>query len=46
MIHSAEQAKELAGKMIGSKLITKQTGAAGRICNAASDYFIHKWHTR
>ncbi|KAK2462058.1 hypothetical protein APHAL10511_006521 [Amanita phalloides] len=34
MINSAEQAKELAGKMIGSKLITKQTGAGGRICNA------------
>lgn len=31
---SAEQAKELADKMIGHKLITKQTGAAGRICNS------------
>lgn len=30
---SAKQAKEFAEKMIGSKLITKQTGAAGRICN-------------
>jgi len=31
---SPEQAKEYASKMIGHKLITKQTGAAGRICNA------------
>lgn len=34
MIDSPEQARELASKMIGSHLITKQTGAAGRICNA------------
>ncbi|KAG1716349.1 hypothetical protein ID866_833 [Astraeus odoratus] len=34
VIHSPAQAKEYASKMIGSKLITKQTGAAGRICNA------------
>ncbi|KAK7058292.1 succinate--CoA ligase beta chain [Paramarasmius palmivorus] len=34
MVDSPEQAKELATKMIGSKLITKQTGAGGRICNA------------
>ncbi|KAF8350225.1 succinyl-CoA synthetase beta chain, SSC-beta [Amanita rubescens] len=34
MVNSAEQAKDLAGKMIGAKLITKQTGAAGRVCNA------------
>jgi len=34
MVNSPEQAKDYAGKMIGSKLITKQTGAAGRICNA------------
>ncbi|KIY69681.1 succinate-CoA ligase [Cylindrobasidium torrendii FP15055 ss-10] len=34
MIGSAEQAKEYASKMIGSKLITKQTGAGGRLCNA------------
>ncbi|KAG9104947.1 hypothetical protein FRC06_005014 [Ceratobasidium sp. 370] len=33
-IDSPEQAKELASKMIGAKLITKQTGAGGRICNA------------
>ncbi|KDQ54751.1 hypothetical protein JAAARDRAFT_134807 [Jaapia argillacea MUCL 33604] len=33
MVDSPEQAKDLAGKMIGAKLITKQTGAAGRICN-------------
>jgi len=34
MVNSPEQAKEYASKMIGAKLITKQTGAAGRICNA------------
>ncbi|KIL71020.1 hypothetical protein M378DRAFT_183551 [Amanita muscaria Koide BX008] len=33
MVNSAEQAQELANKMIGSKLITKQTGSAGRVCN-------------
>jgi hypothetical protein len=31
---SAEEAEKLAGQMIGSSLITKQTGAGGRICNA------------
>ncbi|KAJ2920267.1 hypothetical protein MD484_g101, partial [Candolleomyces efflorescens] len=34
MVGSPEQAQEFASKMIGSKLITKQTGAGGRICNA------------
>jgi succinyl-CoA synthetase beta subunit len=34
LVNSPEQAKEYANEMIGSKLITKQTGAAGRICNA------------
>ncbi|KAJ7919113.1 succinyl-CoA synthetase beta chain, SSC-beta [Mycena leptocephala] len=34
MVSSPEQAQEYASKMIGAKLITKQTGAAGRICNA------------
>ncbi|KAF8640858.1 hypothetical protein AX17_000506 [Amanita inopinata Kibby_2008] len=34
MVNSAEQAKNFASQMIGSKLITKQTGAAGRVCNA------------
>jgi succinyl-CoA synthetase beta subunit len=28
------QAKEFASKMLGAKLITKQTGAGGRVCNA------------
>ena len=31
---SPEQAKDYASKMIGAKLITKQTGAGGRVCNA------------
>ncbi|KAJ6604319.1 succinate-CoA ligase [Mycena vulgaris] len=34
MVSSPEQAQEYASKMIGHNLITKQTGAAGRICNA------------
>ncbi|KIJ45755.1 hypothetical protein M422DRAFT_29825 [Sphaerobolus stellatus SS14] len=34
LINSPEQAKEYAAQMIGSKLITKQTGAVGKICNA------------
>lgn len=34
VINSPEEAKEIAGKMLNAKLITKQTGAAGRICNA------------
>ncbi|KAH8120559.1 succinate-CoA ligase [Phellopilus nigrolimitatus] len=34
IINSPEQAREYASKMIGSKLITKQTGEKGRICNA------------
>ncbi|GAU89642.1 hypothetical protein RvY_02171 [Ramazzottius varieornatus] len=33
MIFSPEEAKEVAEKMIGYKLITKQTGERGRICN-------------
>jgi succinyl-CoA synthetase beta subunit len=34
MVEGPEQAKEIAEKMIGARLITKQTGAGGRICNA------------
>ncbi|GJN87997.1 hypothetical protein Rhopal_000952-T1 [Rhodotorula paludigena] len=34
MVDSPEQAGKFAEQMIGHKLITKQTGAAGRICNA------------
>lgn len=28
-----EEARDISSKMIGKKLITKQTGEAGRICN-------------
>lgn len=31
---SPEQAEKFAEQMIGHKLITKQTGAGGRVCNA------------
>ncbi|KAA1084334.1 hypothetical protein PGT21_024757 [Puccinia graminis f. sp. tritici] len=34
MVDTPEQALQYAKQMIGHKLITKQTGAAGRICNA------------
>ncbi|EKM83441.1 hypothetical protein AGABI1DRAFT_110105 [Agaricus bisporus var. burnettii JB137-S8] len=34
MVDGPQQAKQYAEQMIGAKLITKQTGAAGRICNA------------
>lgn len=34
MVDSPAQAKEYAAQMLGKKLITKQTGEAGRICNA------------
>ncbi|PWN40323.1 putative beta-succinyl CoA synthetase precursor [Ceraceosorus guamensis] len=34
VVKSAEEAKKIASQMLGHKLITKQTGAGGRICNA------------
>ncbi|KAL4994793.1 hypothetical protein BDV10DRAFT_175973 [Aspergillus recurvatus] len=34
VIYSPTEARMFAGQMIGQKLITKQTGAAGRLCNA------------
>ncbi|KAH7914498.1 succinyl-CoA synthetase beta chain SSC-beta [Hygrophoropsis aurantiaca] len=34
LVDGPAQAKDYAAKMIGAKLITKQTGAGGRICNA------------
>ncbi|XP_058802822.1 uncharacterized protein LOC131670862 [Phymastichus coffea] len=34
MCGTPEEAKDLASKMIGKKLVTKQTGEAGRICNS------------
>ncbi|XP_071507109.1 succinate--CoA ligase [ADP-forming] subunit beta, mitochondrial-like [Diadema antillarum] len=34
LAYSPEEVKELATQMIGNKLITKQTGEAGRICNS------------
>ncbi|KAI9504098.1 succinate--CoA ligase beta chain [Coemansia spiralis] len=33
VINSAEEARDLAGKMIGHKIFTKQTGAHGKECN-------------
>lgn len=34
---SPEEVKDLASQMIGNKLVTKQTGEGGRICNSVSD---------
>ena len=31
---SVNEVENLAGKMLGAKLITKQTGAGGRLCNS------------
>jgi succinyl-CoA synthetase beta subunit len=36
LLVSANQAQQISERMIGSRLITKQTGAAGRICNSVS----------
>lgn len=33
LVYSPEEAEDIAGKMINQVLVTKQTGAAGRICN-------------
>jgi len=33
-VESPNQARQISERMIGSRLITKQTGPAGRICNA------------
>ncbi|KAI9227828.1 MAG: beta subunit of succinyl-CoA synthetase [Piptocephalis tieghemiana] len=33
LISSPAQAEELASKMLGQTLVTKQTGAAGKVCN-------------
>ncbi|KAI0034941.1 succinate-CoA ligase, partial [Vararia minispora EC-137] len=34
LVNGCEAVKDVASKMLGAKLITKQTGAAGRVCNA------------
>lgn len=34
MVFSPEEAADIAGQMVGDYLITKQTGAKGRICNS------------
>jgi succinyl-CoA synthetase beta subunit len=33
IVYTPQDAKEISGKMINQLLVTKQTGAAGRICN-------------
>ncbi|ODV88122.1 hypothetical protein CANARDRAFT_57443 [[Candida] arabinofermentans NRRL YB-2248] len=44
LISSAEEAKDLASKMIGHKLITKQTGAAGKEVTAV--YVVERKYAR
>lgn len=39
LVNSPEQAEKFAEQMIGHKLITKQTGAGGRVCNAVRTLF-------
>jgi succinyl-CoA synthetase beta subunit len=34
VVYTPAEAKEIAGKMVNQLLVTKQTGAAGRICNS------------
>ncbi|CAO1439078.1 unnamed protein product [Diamesa serratosioi] len=34
VVYSPKEAKEIGGQMINQLLVTKQTGAAGRICNS------------
>lgn len=34
IVYNPQEAKEISSKMIGELLVTKQTGAAGRICNS------------
>ncbi|KAJ1338925.1 hypothetical protein BSLG_006560 [Batrachochytrium salamandrivorans] len=44
VVYSAADIKGLAEKMLGNKLFTKQTGAAGRICNAV--YVVERLYVR
>jgi len=44
LCYTPEQVKEYASKMLGHKLITKQTGAAGRECNAV--YVVERQYAR
>ena len=38
-----DEAKEMASRMLGKKLFTKQTGEQGRICNEVSFIFFLQW---
>ncbi|KAL2919548.1 succinate--CoA ligase beta chain [Polyrhizophydium stewartii] len=44
VVYSADEIKDYAEKMIGNKLFTKQTGAAGRICNSV--YVVERLYVR
>jgi len=42
-LHRPDEAKEMASRMLGKKLFTKQTGEQGRICNDVG-YQIYYFH--
>jgi len=44
VVYSPEEVKMFADKMLGHKLITKQTGAGGRICNSV--YVVERLYVR
>ena len=44
LVYSPEEIKSLASQMIGHKLITKQTGTSGRICNSV--YVVERLYLR
>ena len=44
IVRSAEEAKSVAGEMLGHKLITKQTGAEGKPVN--KDYLMERLYLR
>ncbi|KAJ1912394.1 succinate--CoA ligase beta chain [Tieghemiomyces parasiticus] len=43
-IYSPAEAKQLASQMLGHTLVTKQTGAAGKVCNAV--YVVERKYVR
>ncbi|KAJ3184829.1 beta' subunit [Gaertneriomyces sp. JEL0708] len=44
LVYNPAQVRSLAEKMLGHKLITKQTGAGGRICNSV--YIVERLYVR
>ena len=44
--YSPEEAKRVASQMLGNKLITKQTGSAGRICEKVHTFIYTRIFSR